>query len=219
MSTTEQAVGRLKGLREGREAPDIRRCKSGKATQCDATLITHLNYIPHYIPYQCIFTQETMVEANTIRGCLLTYGVDCDITRNYLTGGQVGLATAQAFVEMGSDAQSGVMKGLAEASRDKNYGAQPNQDGTIPFVSTTSLTCLPRSCLASRRRARLESGCTVGELDVPASVHVHGQCRSLCKRSEPNGDLIRHRSKSRVPLEAQPGSSRTESTWNLYVLF
>jgi len=76
-----------------------------------------------------------MVEANTIRGCLLTYGVDCDITRNYLTGGQVGLATAQAFVEMGSDAQSGVMKGLAEASRDKNYGAQPNQDGTFPFVT------------------------------------------------------------------------------------
>ena len=44
--------------------------------------------------------------ANTIRGCLLTHGVDCDVTRNYLTGDQVGLDSAQAFVEMGPDIRS-----------------------------------------------------------------------------------------------------------------
>ena len=50
-----------------------------------------------------------MVEAITIRGCLLTYGVDCDITRSYITGDQVGLDTAQAFVEMGTNAIVGVI--------------------------------------------------------------------------------------------------------------
>ena len=75
-----------------------------------------------------------MVEANTIRGCLTLYGVSCHVTRAFLTSQLVGLDTAQAFVEMNNDAVNGVMKSLAEAARDKHYGAQPDQAGNFPFI-------------------------------------------------------------------------------------
>ena len=44
-----------------------------------------------------------MVEANTIRGCLQTFGMDDAITRTFVTGPMVGLSTALAFIEMSDD--------------------------------------------------------------------------------------------------------------------
>ena len=64
-----------------------------------------------------------MPEVNTIRGCLQTFGMDCAITRNFITGPTVGLDQAITFIEMSDDSLKEVMKQVVEASKDAaTYG-------------------------------------------------------------------------------------------------
>ena len=80
-----------------------------------------------------------MVEANTIRGCLQTFGMDDAITRTFVTGPMVGLSTALAFIEMSDDSLKEVMKQIAEASRDAAFGAAPPAGGGAPpFVAVAN---------------------------------------------------------------------------------
>ena len=73
-----------------------------------------------------------MVEANTIRGCLQTFGMSDAVTRTFITGPTVGLSTALAFIEMNDDSLKEVMKQVAEASRDAAYGAAAPAAGQAP---------------------------------------------------------------------------------------
>ena len=75
-----------------------------------------------------------MVEVNTIRGCLQTFGMDCDVTRRFITGLTVGLDTALAFIEMSDESLKEVMKQTAEASRDPSYNAPAVAAGSQPVV-------------------------------------------------------------------------------------
>ena len=86
-----------------------------------------------------LFPRQTMVEANTIRGCLQTFGMDDAITRTFVTGPMVGLSTALAFIEMSDDSLKEVMKQVAEASRDAAFGAAPPAGGGAPpFVAVAN---------------------------------------------------------------------------------
>ena len=89
-----------------------------------------------------------MVEANTIRGCLQTFGMDDAITRTFVTGPMVGLSTALAFIEMSDDSLKEVMKQIAEASTwvsatMPSVRLQLPRFGwwVLPTVSSTSPTC------------------------------------------------------------------------------